>query len=595
MSGRGRGRGRGRRGGGHRGRSRGGRGAMRGGMGRQHVEEVTDQNKVEEHTDLDIEKEPKDYFVGTVSMADHVKGQEQNRTRYAAAMAVLANSGVAVSQNARVRALAAAWARSDYDLSDGFLQNREQFGLVEVLKALTLLDSGRQIRVLEKRMTRLLLSGTKVSKKKMGKIKADLGNLKAIKPPTGSASGATCKHITRWVRNFTTQELEFYALYFPKQGWKKLADICHFNPKEDFPALPWFLPFCYGGPAPDNTMVERCQNLTPSNVDDLVKEYDIPYSVMKAHVESLTPDSMTRVAAYEKLDTILWYYEDLQCLEVDAVVKKRLEEGHKVSLPNGKLLERLLTLKMIRENIPFDPSYSGWDVPRIENPTKACFHPALVALAEDRLNSIKLNLESPVVVMGDASGSMDVAVRTSTIIASLLTAATSAKLVFFNEWTRDAPYLPKTVEQCLELAVTIRAEGGTAPAASLYPYYKEKEVVKTFIVVTDEEEMDEYEGYRFCPLFKKYHTEVYPAKLVFVSFLQGQHREGRMVKELKEEGFKPLQYRLETNRPDLTKLDNLFGMLASNSTEFFEDEIKEMEFRIQKDGLKSVFKSTTAV
>ncbi|XP_046353940.2 uncharacterized protein LOC124133552 [Haliotis rufescens] len=565
-------------------------------MARQHREEEIDENKVEEHKDLDIEKEPKDYFVGTVGMADHVKGQEQNRERYAAAMAVLANSGVAVSQNARVRALAAAWARNDYKLSDAFLQNREQFGLVEVLKALTLLDSGRQIRVLEKKMTRLQLSGTKVSKKKFGKLKADLGNLKAMKPQTGSASGATCKHITRWVRNFTTPELEFYALYFPKQGWKKLADICHFNPKEDFPALPWFLPFCYGGPAPDNTMVERCQSLTDSNVNDLVKEYDIPYSVVKAHVKNLTSDSMARVAEYEeKLDTVLWYYEDLQCPELDSVVKTRLEKGHQVSLPNGKLLERLLTLKMIRENIPFDPSYSGWDVPRIENPTKASFHPDLVTLAEDRLRNIKLCLESPVVVMGDASGSMDVAVRTSTIIASLLTAVTSAKLVFFNEWTRDAPYLPKTVQQCLELAVTIRAEGGTAPAASLYPFYKEREVVKTFIVVTDEEEMDECEGYRFCPLFKKYHAEVYPAKLVFVSFLPGQHSVGRMVKELREEGFKPLQYCLETNRPDLTKLDNLFGLLASNSAEFFEDEIKQMESQIQKDGLNSVFKSTTAV
>lgn len=71
------------------------------------------------------------------------------------------------------------------------------------------------------------------------------------------------------------------------------------------------------------------------------------------------------------------------------MVKARLEKGHQVSLPNGKLLERLLTLKMIRENIPFDPSYSGWDVPRIENPTKACFHPDLVTLAEDRLKNIK--------------------------------------------------------------------------------------------------------------------------------------------------------------------------------------------------------------
>ena len=50
-------------------------------------------------------------------------------------------------------------------------------------------------------------------------------------------------------------------------------------------------------------------------------------------------------------------------------------------------------------------------------------------------------------VIGDASGSMEVAIRTSTIIASLLTSICSAKLVFFNSNTRDAPFLPKTVKE----------------------------------------------------------------------------------------------------------------------------------------------------
>jgi len=32
------------------------------------------------------------------------------------------------------------------------------------------------------------------------------------------------------------------------------------------------------------------------------------------------------------------------------------------------------------------------------------------------------------------------------------------------------------------------AGGGTTPAASLWPFYEKKEIVKTFIIVTDEEE-----------------------------------------------------------------------------------------------------------
>ena len=43
-----------------------------------------------------------------------------------------------------------------------------------------------------------------------------------------------------------------------------------------------------------------------------------------------------------------------------------------------------------------------------------------------------LPLEAPIVVIGDRSASMDVAIRTSTIMASILTAISHARLVFFN-------------------------------------------------------------------------------------------------------------------------------------------------------------------
>ena len=56
------------------------------------------------------------------------------------------------------------------------------------------------------------------------------------------------------------------------------------------------------------------------------------------------------------------------------------------------------------------------------------------------------------------------------------------------------PYWSELIEllylcvQVLEQAVTVTATGGTTPAASLYPFYKSKEKIKTFIMVTDEEE-----------------------------------------------------------------------------------------------------------
>lgn len=49
--------------------------------------------------------------------------------------------------------------------------------------------------------------------------------------------------------------------------------------------------------------------------------------------------------------------------------------------------------------------------------------------------------------------------------------------------------------QVLEMAVTTQATGGTSPAASLWPFYERKEVVKTFIMVTDEEENQQNNGF----------------------------------------------------------------------------------------------------
>ena len=108
----------------------------------------------------------------------------------------------------------------------------------------------------------------------------------------------------------------------------------------------------------------------------------------------------------------------------------------------------------------------------------------------------RLPLESPIVVMGDRSGSMDIAIRTSTIIASILTAITNARLVFFNTQNMEPDRMPSNIEEVLEMALSIEADAATSPAASLYPFYEKKEVVKTFIIVTDEEENEPFEGYK---------------------------------------------------------------------------------------------------
>ena len=94
---------------------------------------------------------------------------------------------------------------------------------------------------------------------------------------------------------------------------------------------------------------------------------------------------------------------------------------------------------------------------------------------------------------------MSVAVRTSTIIASLLATICSAKLTFFHSGNFEAKLRdpPKNVSDVLGIAYTTQASGYTSPAASLVPYYNRREVIKTFIIVTDgrgEHECDVFVG-----------------------------------------------------------------------------------------------------
>ncbi|XP_060085365.1 uncharacterized protein LOC132564751 [Ylistrum balloti] len=581
--GRGRGRGGRGRGGGGRGRGR----SARGGAGAS-TDGASSENK--EVKDLNIDTDLQAFFVGNASVSQHYVAQNQNTERYAAGMAVLQRNGVEIAQNARIRSLAAAWARKDFSLSNAFLKDRDNFGLVEVLKALQLLDSGRQVRVKEKQLRRLQISTNKVLAKTLGKLKSDIDNLNAIKSPYGTASGAICKYIRKWVQTFTKEELEFYSLYFPKQPWQKLADLCHFHPEKDFPSLPWFLPYCYGKDAPEDTMTYRCQHLTADNINEVIKEFPIPYSLAKQHKSNLTSESKARIAANEpKLDTIIWYYEDIgrDCAEVDKIVDDRMKRGNEVNLQLGKMMDRLLMLKMYRENIP-TTTYYGQKIERKLDENKAPFMQQLVSFGNKRLKEVSLSLEAPIVVSGDASGSMEIAIRTSVIISGILTAICSAKLIFFNSTFRYPSSLPTNIEEVLELALETKAGGGTSPAASLWPYYENKEVVKTFIMVTDEEENSGYQSHRFADLYQKYCEEVYPMRLVFVSFLYNQHSEGQMVRELKAKGYNPMQVKFHRSQPDLTKLDKLFGTLSSESLSF-EEEVTAMQAEITDRGLANVF------
>lgn len=607
--GRGRGRGRGRfpsnRGGRGRGgpSNRGGRSQNRNVMANAITGQIVDDDK------LDIEIDAKAFFIGVASFDKHYEAQSKNVTRYAAAMALLAKMGVELSDNAKVRALASAWARSDKDLARCLLKVKNLFGLVEVLKAVSILDSARQIRQLERKMEKyeainkkaeeekakletepsseavpvtsdaMEVDGEKgknkkkqitiVKKKTISKTKVKIDNLKNIKPSCGTVSGALCREIRRWASTFSKEELEFFALHMPTAPWKKLADVVHFN-STDFVNAPWFLKYCYGEAPPDDTVLQRTTQINKDTVNSIVEEVAVPFTHVRQYQNELTNAAKANIVRNEdKIDRGIWWYEELQCAEVDQAIIERFEKNEELTLNYGKLMERLITFKKMKSIPPF--------------------YPRLMAQAESKMESMKLNLDAPIVVMADASSSMSVAIETATIISSLLTAFTDAELIFFNNNYWYPEKQPRSIEDVINLALKTKANNCTSHAAALWPYYEGKKIIKTLICVTDEEENTAYKGHMFEGLYQKYLNEVNSAcQLVFVSFLRSQTDEGQMVKKLRKHDFPCMQLAMSRTRPDLTKLDNLLGQLSARASDF-TDELMQMQSEIEKNGLDKVF------
>lgn len=104
---------------------------------------------------------------------------------------------------------------------------------------------------------------------------------------------------------------------------------------------------------------------------------------------------------------------------------------------------------------------------------------------------------------------MDVAIRTSTILASLLAAIGGGELTFFSEEARDpADGTPQSADGCIKVAFNTKTEGMTAPAAAMRKYLDAKKVVKCVVVVSDEGENAQHNGEFFHEVFHKYYHQV---------------------------------------------------------------------------------------
>jgi Zinc finger, C3HC4 type (RING finger) len=564
------------------GRGRGGRGY--GGGGRPDPAVLAAEREAERDArrawreSFPIQQRLKNLFLleeGT--LREHYELQQSHYVQYAAVLVFLLKSQAVISKASRPRILAGCWARKDRELPLFLLSDpcaRESFQLLHVLGALKLLDTGRQLRSIDKQIRRLEQQGTakprtikRLKERKKGFIE---GN-----DPIGSISGALARHIReQWVAKVPEEELLFFALAMPTSPWEELIDLLHVKPTEF--QLSWFADYVCGHEPPADSVLTRVQNALNGDIDanrapheqlcGLLTDGDLrlPYSYVRKVVKppQLTEAAKVKIAQYETVDKLLWFHEELTCNAVDTIIAKRLQDGELPTFGYGKLMERLMYLMAEGKGAEDSDSEDG-------------IVGSLLGFAESELQRIKLSLEGPVVVLGDASYSMDVAIRTATVIGSVLTALSNAELLFFTDTVVHPPVIPRTAAQVLEVASRVRADGLTAPAAALWPFYQKREVLKLIVVVTDEVENNKFcdpSGLQwyFPDLYEKYVNEVSPdCRIAFVSFLENaSDRVGRMAAALEVKGHSPLVFKLDARRPDLTKLDQILAALQAE-TAFF--------------------------
>ncbi|CAG8473225.1 17505_t:CDS:2 [Acaulospora colombiana] len=471
---------------------------------------------------------------------------------YQTAVKILDDLNISLSTAVKARVIVALWATKNYDIVDELLPKMLP---ADVFKTCQILDAPRKARQLQKKLDMWENKNFNVRTGKKSRIKSEINNYRQ-ELHSASLTSSFQRRIKRWASSFSQNRLDFFLLNFPKEPWKELADLAHLK-ASDFQAQ-YFLPMIYGGDPPVDSPIYTFMNVTTENLEKVLFDYP-QFSEYYSYIRQKSNDSGDFVlndahkailARTAPLEDVLWYYEELACDATDQAIVARLDENEPLVSIHGrsnysKLMERILTFRQLRT--PFSN------------------HNQLITYAEEKLKSIEVpgGDQHTVAVFGDCSGSMEVAVKVATIIGSLLSVCLKADLTFFNTVVVEPPNVPRNASDVLTVAATIRASGGTAPAATLYPYYENKKHCDVFIVVTDEEENTRFSGHLFAELFKKYREEIVSHAQVFlVSFLKGNN-EGIMKKRLEDVGIANVrQFKLDGIRPDLTKFSELLGVLT---------------------------------
>lgn len=362
-----------------------------------------------------------------------------------------------------------------------------------------------------------------------------------------SLSLAKIKIVRKWVKSIDEDTLITTNIFFNNSDiWRKLANLCHFRPG-DF-CVNWFLEYCYTGNYPNDSLMFKIKNANDAMLKNLYLEYRIPYEYIR--LKNPSKEFKVLLAQKEPLRTVLWYGDELDIYKDNSIgdlVAERIK-NERIDIPYTKIVQIIVnvsnkTSKIIKE---------------------------LTQYTQSKLEEYKLNLPTPISILCDASGSMEVCVKTSGIITSLLCAiaGNTCKLYVFKDKNYSIANPPKNVRDVLNFIEDTKAESYTSPASSLNQMILDKMVAKTIILVTDQEENTPCNGLKFAETLKNYSKLIgFNPKIVFITM----GKSNQMIFDLENAFGKNLvsemvsNYNFDLNEPDLRKMDSILAILSETN------------------------------
>ncbi|MFW9992155.1 MAG: hypothetical protein ACFFD4_08930 [Candidatus Odinarchaeota archaeon] len=302
--------------------------------------------------------------------------------------------------------------------------------------------------------------------------------LKDTRYKVGYSSGPR-KMVKRWFKRLTADELTRSLVKYSYPAWREVIDMTH--PKPDNFQVEWFQQAVYGGQVPEDAELARLRKFKHADKEEqaeIIKSSGV-HSYHYFQREVLADKELgTEQAKVMALPQLIRFHQRFNDIAIDEILLERLKQQEKPLHVN--FAEYMSFIQILR-----GANYTDKKIQK----TRQAIAGELERLADLGIEHQKINLDYPVALLVDRSGSMHQAISIGVPLAAILASRnpTDTKLVFFDDTAFEKPP-PRKMKEVLEYVKSIHSGGSTSPAAALMSVYNKGIKPKTLVVITDEGE-----------------------------------------------------------------------------------------------------------